>query len=267
MDSKKLQPESENDKEKSLINENDIEDIKNINSSLIKNENEKHGAKSGGERSNLSPILSTLEKKRVLQIEIKPTLSISLKAEVAKVGFKERPLFQEVAEVLEEILSSGEEGKTSLSKKDKAGHMANKIKEDKIKLKEQEDKEKEEIDKKRKLRHQLVKQQIEEYKQKGVKENKKKEEEVKKSEQEALENKKEEKRKQMNDKLKDKAQEFLQKKKEQEEIKKKEQDEKTNNSKDERKKAFESFNSERVAKLVIFNDCLYSNDFTKETRI
>ena len=232
------------------------------------NEIKKLGVKSARERSKSTPIVASTEKKRVLQIEIKPILSILLKAEVAKAGFKERPLFQEVAEVLEEILQSAEEGKTTLLKKEKAGHMPNKVKEEKNKLKKQEDKEKEEVDKKRKLRHQIVKQQIEEYKQKGVKENKKKEEEAKKSEQEALENKREEKRKQMIDKLKDKAQEFSHKKKEQEELKKKEEEEKKNHSKDERRKAFESFNNERVAKLVIFNEFFkYSIYFNKETRI
>ena len=253
VDSKKIQPEHEKEeKEKSSENE---EELKSADT-LIKIEKEmpekveKLTAKSGRERSMTSPVLPR-EKRRVLQIESKPILSTLLKTEVAKIGFKERPFFQEVAEVFEEILEAIEEGKTSLPKREKGGHITNKVRDEKNKLKEQEDKDKEELDKKRKLRHQIVKHQLKEYKEKHVKETKKKEEQVKKSEQEITDKKKEEKRKQMADKLREKAKEFSQKKKGVEEQKKKEKEEKKDAQKDGKKKAFESFNNERVAKLVI----------------
>lgn len=53
--------------------------------------------------------LSTLEKQK-LNSEIKPTLNVALKLEVAQYPLKERPQVQEVAEVLEEILQAAEKG-------------------------------------------------------------------------------------------------------------------------------------------------------------
>lgn len=47
--------------------------------------------------------LSALEKLKIEQ-EVKPTLSVELKLEVAQYPLKERPHVQEVAEVLEEML-------------------------------------------------------------------------------------------------------------------------------------------------------------------
>lgn len=42
--------------------------------------------------------------------EIKPTLNVALKLEVAQYPLKERPYVQEVAEVFEEILQAAEKG-------------------------------------------------------------------------------------------------------------------------------------------------------------
>lgn len=53
--------------------------------------------------------LSALDKLK-LQQEVKPELNITLKLEVARAPIKERALFQDVAEVLEEVLQASEKG-------------------------------------------------------------------------------------------------------------------------------------------------------------
>jgi hypothetical protein len=53
--------------------------------------------------------LNALEKLK-LQQEVRPELNITLKLEVARAPIKERPLIQDVAEVLEELLQASEKG-------------------------------------------------------------------------------------------------------------------------------------------------------------
>jgi len=230
-------------------------DLKKDPSAGLQNAKDGGGTLSARERgeaiaNNKSPERKQ-EKKRVLQIENKPILSLTLKTEVAKAPYNERPLFQDVAEVLQEMIEVLEEGKTALPKRIQ-GNIVNKALEDKMKLKDIENKEKEDFEKRRKLRAQVVTKQItEQKKNRGTTKDMKKQEDAKKSEKETeKEKKKEEKRVVLTKELKEQTKVYQEKKKVEKETKKKGEVDKKKEETEAKKKQFEEFNEDKKKKYT-----------------
>jgi hypothetical protein len=190
------------------------------------------------------------EKKRVLNIEQKIPLSLALKQEVAKAPFKERSLFQEVAEVVQEMVECVDEGKTVLTKKEK-GVIINKALEMKQRIKEEELKKQEAFNNRRKLRDQIVKTRInreysEQQKPFQLRKDKIKEEEKEKKRAEKEKwDKMRAQQKAKSEKLHNQAVVIKEDKKKEKEEKKSEEEQKTNEDKDAKKKAFDEFNVEK----------------------
>ena len=111
--------------------------------------------------------------------EVRPTLKRSMKLEVAKYPFGDRGLVHEVAEVLEEIISSVEQGRINLPSRSKYGPNIekNRIMREKRYKQDEEKKSNIMLEERRKLRTQIVKKKLN--KQKEQYELKRKEEDDK----------------------------------------------------------------------------------------